>query len=161
MSKELINKRGGLRGVITQILPRLSSELENNDINSLKSSVDELEQYSSRIKELDEQIIKEIVEDSEAVSKEYLSQYAYHRTYSDVLLKAQELLGTNIPPVKPVDESNFRLSKLDIPKFDGSILEFQSWWDQFEVAVHTNSRLSAVEKFVYLRSLTTRRLLGY
>ena len=155
MSKELINKRGGLRGVITQILPRLSSEIENNDVQSLKTSVTELELFSSRIKALDDQIIELISGDTDAVSKEYIDQYAYHRTYSEKLLRAQELLESKPAPVNPVTEGNFRLSKLDIPKFDGSILEFQSWWDQYEIAVHTNNRLSAVEKFVYLRSLTT------
>lgn len=45
-----------------------------------------------------------------------------------------------------------RLPKLDLPKFDGSLLQWQSFWDSYESAVHTNPLLSGVQKFNYLKS---------
>ncbi|XP_053372929.1 uncharacterized protein LOC123565249 [Mercenaria mercenaria] len=45
-----------------------------------------------------------------------------------------------------------RLPKLDLPKFDGNILDWQSFWDSYESAIHTNPSLSGVQKFNYLKS---------
>ena len=46
-----------------------------------------------------------------------------------------------------------RLPKLDLPKFSGDPLGWQTFWDSFQAAVHSNTRLTGVEKFNYLRSL--------
>ena len=45
-----------------------------------------------------------------------------------------------------------RLPKLSIPLFSGDILEWQSFWDCFETAVHNNPALSGVQKLNYLRA---------
>ena len=65
------------------------------------------------------------------------------------------MLKARPEPVVPKEEGSFRLTKLATPKCDGSILDFQSWWDQYEVAVNNNVGLSSVETCVYLRSLVT------
>jgi hypothetical protein len=45
-----------------------------------------------------------------------------------------------------------RLPKLDLQKFNGNILDWQSFWDSFKSAFHTNPSLSGVQKFNYLKS---------
>ena len=45
-----------------------------------------------------------------------------------------------------------RLPKLTIPVFSGDPLQWQSFWDCFEAAVHNNSSLSDVQKLSYLRA---------
>ena len=45
-----------------------------------------------------------------------------------------------------------RLPKLTIPTFSGNVLEWQSFWDCFETAVHNNPGLSNVQKLNYLRT---------
>ena len=92
MAKELGHKRGGLKGVITQIIPRFKTELESKDLPALKQTVTEIESYAERIKELDIQILDSASENSDAASKECLEQYQYHKTYADLLFKAHELL---------------------------------------------------------------------
>lgn len=47
--------------------------------------------------------------------------------------------------------SNHKLPKLTMPTFAGDILQWQTFWDSFESAVHDNSSLSDVEKFNYLK----------
>ena len=42
------------------------------------------------------------------------------------------------------------LPKLSIPLFSDDILEWQSFWDCFETAVHNNPALSGVQKLNYL-----------
>ena len=46
-----------------------------------------------------------------------------------------------------------RLSKLDVPTFDGMILNWRQWWEQFCLSIHNRSTLSNAEKLVYLQHL--------
>ena len=49
------------------------------------------------------------------------------------------------------DGSGVKLPKLDVPRFGGNILEWQSFWEQFRTSVHDRSHLNNSEKLVYLR----------
>ena len=48
--------------------------------------------------------------------------------------------------------SNSHLPKLTLPKFDGNVLMWQTFWDSFESAVHLNHTLTDVQKFSHLKS---------
>ena len=50
-------------------------------------------------------------------------------------------------------QSRLKLPKLELPKFDGDVLKFQNFWEQFEAAVHDNDNVPAVQKFTYQRSV--------
>jgi len=45
-----------------------------------------------------------------------------------------------------------RLPKLSIPVFSGDPLQWQSFWDCFEAAVHNNASLTNIQKMNYLRA---------
>ena len=51
----------------------------------------------------------------------------------------------------PPDGKGVKLPKLDVPRFDGNILNWRSFWEQFRVAVHDRTHLSDTEKLVYLQ----------
>ena len=44
-----------------------------------------------------------------------------------------------------------RLSKINLPEFKGEPIEWQGFWDQFQVSIHNNSRISMIDKFNYLK----------
>ena len=52
----------------------------------------------------------------------------------------------------PADTKGIKLPKLEVPTFDGNILNWKSFWEQFCVSVHNRPSLSDSEKLVYLRS---------
>ena len=61
------------------------------------------------------------------------------------------------PPTERISDTSrsreiTRLPKLTIPTFSGNVLEWQSFWDCFETAVHNNPALSNVQKLNYLRA---------
>ena len=61
-------------------------------------------------------------------------------------------------PGVPLSNSNVRnqkvmLPKIQLPNFDGNIVNWQTIWDQFESAVDTQTCLSLIDKFSYLKSL--------
>ena len=44
-----------------------------------------------------------------------------------------------------------KLPKLDVPTFDGDVLHWQPFWEQFETSVHDHNSLSKAEILVYLQ----------
>ena len=48
-----------------------------------------------------------------------------------------------------------KLPKLEVPKFNGKLHEWQEFWDSYSSAIHQNDSLEEVDKFTYLRSFLT------
>ena len=66
---------------------------------------------------------------------------------------AQESIRTMPHTSVSVSSSIYhRLPKLELPVFEGDVLEWQLFWDSYESAVHTNQSLSDVEGYTYLKS---------
>ena len=49
-----------------------------------------------------------------------------------------------------------RLPKLNLPYFSGDPLVWQTFWDSFEAAIHSNPSLTGVQKFNYFKSPIAR-----
>ena len=64
----------------------------------------------------------------------------------------RQLSLSSKPATSPaVDSRGVKLPKLDVPVFDGDILNWRQFWEQFSVSVHDRTSLSDVEKLVYLQ----------
>ena len=59
---------------------------------------------------------------------------------------------SHTPVVHNVGQSVCQLPKLTLPTFSGDSLQFQTFWDSFEAAIHNNKGLTGVQKFHYLRA---------
>ena len=67
---------------------------------------------------------------------------------------AQESIHTMSHTSTLVSSSIYHRSpKLELPIFEGDVLEWQSFWDSYESAIHTNQSFSNVQRFTYLKSL--------
>ena len=65
-------------------------------------------------------------------------------------LRAKRLLSGGVAPhTKP---TGVKLPKIDVPRFDGNVLNWHSFWDQYSVAIHSRISLSDAEKLAYLRT---------
>ncbi len=49
--------------------------------------------------------------------------------------------------------SKVKLPKISLPRFKGDPVQWTSFWDAYNSAVHCNSELTEIDKFNYLRSL--------
>ncbi|XP_045216914.2 uncharacterized protein LOC123566652 [Mercenaria mercenaria] len=53
---------------------------------------------------------------------------------------------------RDTDKTSVKLPKLDLVSFGGNKIKWLEFWDSFECTVHSNKRLSDIEKFTYLQS---------
>ena len=58
-------------------------------------------------------------------------------------------MGSATTPV--VEGKGVKLPKLHVPTFDGDILNWRQFWEQFSVSIHDRRSLSEAEKLVYLQ----------
>ena len=161
----------GLRGTRKVILRHLTNssrkaqEIIDSDsehsqktlmkVSSLKTRIND---KLSKVKELDQKILNGLEqEDSERELYEILTR---ENEIVDVLTKIDFFLEK--PAVNnPVNssftssrssEARVKLPKLEIPKFNGNIINWRGFWDQYKSAIHDNENISEVEKFTYLKS---------
>ena len=65
------------------------------------------------------------------------------------------LTGTPAGTHAASDVSGVRLPKLDVPTFDGNIIHWKQFWEQFTVSVHDRANLSNAEK-LFICSMHSR-----
>ena len=78
----------------------------------------------------------------------------------EALPSIQQVIASQVPPTTPSNtahttQSTSRLPKLSLPTFNGNSLHWQTFWDSFDAAVHSNTSLSRVQKFNYLKAQTS------
>ena len=57
------------------------------------------------------------------------------------------------PPSDKDSGTKVKLPKLTLKTFNGDLTKWETFWSVFESSIHSNSSLSAVDKFTYLNSL--------
>ena len=62
------------------------------------------------------------------------------------------------PATSAMDGKGVKLPKLDVPTFDGDILNWNQFWEQFCVSVDSRMNLSDAEKLVYLQQAVKKGL---
>ena len=70
----------------------------------------------------------------------------------DTLLRLHKLLRQSHNNPNPShDGKEVKLPKIDVSKFDGNLLKWRTFWEQFKVSIHERDNLSDAEKLVYPR----------
>ena len=60
----------------------------------------------------------------------------------DCSLKVKKALNLQHGTTSTVDGKWVKLPKLEVPTFDGDILDWKTFWEQFSVSIHTRPNLS-------------------
>ena len=55
------------------------------------------------------------------------------------------------PRTTQIQDVRVKLPKLELSKFDGHIINWQGFLDQFPIAIHENDSLADIDKFTYLK----------
>ena len=62
------------------------------------------------------------------------------------------LPSSNSSPLPVNEYVKVKLPELEISKFNGDVINWQGFWDQFCSAIHENNSISNIDKFSYLKT---------
>ena len=123
------------------------------DMCRLKQHEEQLQDYKTDLADINLKLFSLNPEDSD----DLLEQHArLEGILFDCSLHVKELSQSHAPvtvapPTPSWEAKGVKLPKLDVPVFNGNILNWRSFWDQFTVSVHDCHSLSNAEKLVYLQ----------
>ena len=123
------------------------------------SYLDQLQWKAETIGSLDSKIVAEI-ENTDDLEQDVFEAEKIKDTIIEKTTRLKRYLELNKPSSETsavarsisTPSSASRLPKLSLPKFSRDPIKWQSFWDSFEAAVHTNTNLTGVEKLNYLRA---------
>ena len=154
--------RAGYKASATKTMGKIDDILGagSPDMSTMSLMKLTLQEKLETIKVLDSEIVK-LIDDEAAVTTEIEQTDGYRETIHSSLLKIEKALGkivapptaaasTPCTPVITTTTSRVKLPNLKLRSFGRELTQWTSFWESFEAAVHTNSDLTAVEKFNYL-----------
>ena len=167
-----ITKLRGLKSVYTRHLKGLEMELEKGLVDfalgseehivhlsglkkSYLSDVEKIQAQNDNILALlkGQELEKELCENLNQGSN-------YNRTLAKidfylnkVLTVAFSLENLNILCSTQSYENKVKLPRIELSKFNGDIIEWKGFWDQFKSTVHEDNNISAIQKFSYLGTI--------
>jgi hypothetical protein len=163
--RKKVSKRRGYREVLLKrlteadtVLREIETSRERADpvkMGQLKLSISEKLEI---LKRLDDDII-DLTENEDDIIKDISDTDEFNENAYQKLAHIESHLTGKITVTSGVEASSIpsqskaKLPKLNLPCFKGDITEWTTFWDLYSVAVHTNTSLSPIEKFTYLRTL--------
>ena len=131
---------------------------DDSKLEILLASLEVVEQKFQKIHELNSEVESSIDDaelekfSEEAMEKEIELKTRIKRLRNFIDSKNENSSKKTEITTKTVSaKSNVKLPKLEIAKFSGEYIKWQTFKDSFDVAVHSCKSLSNVEKFNYLR----------
>uniref|UniRef100_A0A5S6QJA6 DUF1758 domain-containing protein n=1 Tax=Trichuris muris TaxID=70415 RepID=A0A5S6QJA6_TRIMR len=162
--KSLRKCRGGLRSRLS-ILQRelrdlLAEEGKRLEVEEIQGAIAD---YVVRIRAVQESI-EAVVDPGDDLEQEIQEAMALEASVRATQVEIKKYLAR--PSAEELDSSGKSstnasliadagrpvLPKWELPQFDGNVLDFPAFWDQFEAAVHSRDDVSDVTRFVYLRA---------
>ena len=148
-SRGLSHLKKALSSVRTAIA---SSEEGSMDVCLLRQYEEELCDCKKQLADVRNSLMSLDLEESDELST---LQATLEGEIFDCSLRVKKLLLASThksgSPTSSSDGKGVKLPKLDVPTFDGNILHWRSFWEQFCVSIHDRSNLSDTEKLVYLQ----------
>ena len=160
MSEELSRIRAACRGWVMREYKNLASTLEDPELNvvTLSAAIDE---FNKRLTNLDDvQSWYELsLEDEDAILNDITTAADFRESARKVRIlateKSKERSGDSdnksATHVSSFSITDVKLPNLNLPVFNGDVLQRQIFWDQFVAAVDSID-LPDVSKFSYLRA---------
>ncbi len=174
--KKLRISRRVHRGQATKLCTKaddIIGQSEQSDVKQIQSIVSTTETLTKKIellKDLDDKIVN-LLDIEEEIAMEITEAYDLQTDLYEkrdqfrqftIPTLSTSILRANAPAFNPPSLVNLsstssthnanRLPKLNLPTFSGDLLTWQTFWDSFDVTVHSNPNLSDVQKFSYLKS---------
>ena len=148
--KVMEKRLGRLQKCLTDVTDAVAS-LTATDTPRLKQRSEQLQDYKHELADINIKLLSLELEDTDPL-------VTLHARLEEIVfrlsLRIKEIEASTAPPAPmphAPDVKGVKLPKLEVPTFNGSILDWRSFWEQFTVAVHDNRKLFDTEKLVYLQ----------
>ena len=120
---------------------------ESDDALVLRQHEEQLADFK-KLSDIWTSLLSVNLEDGDELSE---LQTSLDKALFDYSLSIKKSLRPLLHDLPPTDSKGVKLPKLDVPTFDGSILNWKSSWEQFCVSMHRRTNLSDSEKLDYLQ----------
>jgi len=139
-----------IQRALSSITAALSSLPSGSDgIVLLRQYEEQLSEFKTELGDIRNSLYALDLEDSDELStlQVTVEQAVFDRSL-DVRIS---LLSHDTSSASSPGSKGLKLPKIEVPTFDGNLLHWTTFWEQFDVSVHSKSGISDAEKLVYLQ----------
>lgn len=160
--KALVNRLRHLGESITDVDKALDGLLaideDKRDIALIQTYKDELSDLKEQLRTSHDRISCVEDSDKDSVVPLYSSMKKLHFTCCHKIQRMIKLptpervaTPTSATSISTSEGKGIKMPKLEAPTFDGNVLSWTHFWEQFAVSIDGNTTLTQTEKFVYLQ----------
>ena len=148
--KQLVTLRKRIEQVITNM--DVAATTSHLDVPLLRHEDEQLSDMKTELKDIATPLLALDLPTDHEVEVELA---ALTQIRLECSLKLRRLLMSSPPadpaptPVSVKDSSGVKLPKISVPTFDGNLLHWRSFWEQFSISVHDRDSLSNTEKMYF------------
>lgn len=128
------------------------ASLSGEDKCLLEQHHEQLLDFKKEMSEISNNLLSLTLEDTDSLPARVAS---LDKKLFDCSLRHKQLsrasTTSTLPRAADAEPKGVKLPKLDVPSFNGNILNWITFWEQFCISVHDRPSLSQAEKFVYLQ----------
>ena len=158
----LVAQRGDSRAVATRLITRITQIHADaaidrpRKIHDLKQKLVELHLLLVKIEDLDDKVIDEtddadVVAEQDAIDNVMFQIGVLEREEANAVAAAVPLVPATVPvPATVVNNRATSWPKMNLPRFNGDILKWQSFWKTFDAEIHSDANTPNISKFNYL-----------
>ncbi|CAB3991676.1 TNF receptor-associated factor 3 [Paramuricea clavata] len=163
--KKKIKARQGHRTFVESVMTKsrelIAGEITEDICRKLQVNKRILEGKIALLESINGEIV-DLLNAKDNIEKEIIDSSEFNATVDECLVQIDIVLTESakvqVSPHQPVLTPSTapikaKLPKLSLNKFSGNPVDWQAFWDSFDSAVGSNSSLSDVDKFNYLKSL--------
>ena len=151
---KLVSVRAGRRSYLNKIADNANAVLENISVQPAQK----LKQFKVRIKEelesikaLDDEIINLLDDDLELLT-DIKHAGEFREKITEMLLQIEESLSKSVHLERNTLRESTAASKLPkrkLKRFNGEVTQWQTFWDTYKSAIHSNPSMNIITKFSY------------
>ena len=137
-NKTLSRKQAQLEKTMISTCDAIKSLTAESDCHLIGQYNDRVQAFKAELKALADDLLQLDPEDSNDLIS---MQQRLDEVFFECELSIRKLIGKATPTASSINQQGIKLPKLLAPTFDGKLTSWTSFWQQFDVAIHSRSGL--------------------
>lgn len=149
--KALARKLSRLERSLQATDDALSTMSSSDDVSLLEQHAEQLADYKKELASIYEELVPLDLDEEDNLFVLHTRLEKLHFACAHKVRKLLSSHPSSSASASIVDGKGVKLPKLEVPTFDGDVLHWKQFWEQFSVSIHDRANLSNAEKLVYLQ----------